>query len=351
MNNVNFADILTEYGPVALTEAVRKIKNEPFVLTARLGKNVVPSTDETCVFEVGEGTYNLAPVGYSGDPANNVNISRRRKAYTVTPPQIFLKDRITAREAVSARDIGQNPINMTSGDKDSAFMQRIAIKQQGLMRLIDRRIEWMFAQAMHGKINYVSETGRAFEIDYKLPKPVSVANGANAWNRDGDPLDQLRLLAKEFKRVNNQLEPDLIIFGSNAGDHFMSNESVKEWRKSAGDRPFRSEAPLGKSEAQPLGNLEGSDLFEYSATYENDKGAETPYLEPDCVYLTSSSLWRLYYGAIMDFDAGNPPLVAGSVFSKMKVSGDGKAMDLYVESHPLPVVVSNTAVVRAKVVD
>ena len=349
---MNFADILTEYGPITLTESVRKIKTEPFVLTSRLGKNVIPSTDETCVFEVEEGTYNLAPVGYSGDPATNVNISRRRRAYTVTPPQIFLKDRITAREIVSAREIGQNPINMTAGDKDSAFMNRIAIKQQGLIRLVDRRVEWMFAQAMHGKINYVSETGRAFEIDYKLPRPITnIAAGADAWNRDGDPLDQLRLLGKEFKRINNQLEPDLIIMGSNAGDKFMSNESVKDWRKSAGDRPFRNTTPLGQSEAQPLGNLEGSDLFEYSATYENDKGNETPYLEPDYVYLTSSSLWRLYYGAIMDFDAGNPPLVAGSLFSKMKVSEDGKAMDLYVESHPLPVVVSNTAVIRAKVVD
>ena len=39
------------------------------------------------------------------------------------------------------------------------------------------------------------------------------------------------------------------------------------------------------------------------------------------------------------------------VFSKMKISQDGKAMDIFVESHPLPVLVNNLGVVKAKVVD
>ena len=51
----------------------------------------------------------------------------------------------------------------------------------------------------------------------------------------------------------------------------------------------------------------------------------TVYIEEDYVYMTHSSLWRLYYGAINDFDAGNPPLVVASLFSKMKTSQDGKA--------------------------
>ena len=101
----------------------------------------------------------------------------------------------------------------------------------------------------------------------------------------------------------------------------------------------------------PIGQLQGSELYEYSATYEDSKGKVVPYIEDDYVYMTNSSLWRLYYGAINDFDAGNPPLVLGSRFSKMKVSEDGKALDIFVESHPLPVVVSNLCVVKAKVVN
>ena len=107
---------------------------------------------------------------------------------------------------------------------------------------------------------------------------------------------------------------------------------------------------LAKGEAVPIGILQGAELFEYSATYDDSKGKPVPYLEDGYVYLTNSTLWRLFYGAINDFDAGNPPLVARAVFSKMKQSEDGKAMDIFVESHPMPVIVSNLGVVKAKVV-
>ena len=163
---MTFNEMIAEYSPLTLTEAVRQIRmDEPFVLTGRLGNNVVRSPNESCVFEVEEGSYNLAPVGYGGDPAANVNIARRRKPYRVTPPQIFMKDRITATEINDARMIGQNPINMSAGDKGAAFNELIAIKQQGLLRLIDRRVEWFFAQALRGSVDYVSETGREFSHD------------------------------------------------------------------------------------------------------------------------------------------------------------------------------------------
>ena len=45
-----------------------------------------------------------------------------------------------------ARMAAQNPINMTMQDKDAAYNKLVGDKQQGLSLLIDRRIEWLFAQ-------------------------------------------------------------------------------------------------------------------------------------------------------------------------------------------------------------
>ena len=349
MSNFDFSEILSIFTPLTLTEAVSLIKtNEPFVLTSRLGKNTYNMLDEACVFEVEEGNYNLAPVGFSNDPPSNVNISRKKQRYSVVPPQIFLKDRITASEINKLRLAAQNPINMTSQDKTTAYNQTIAIKQTGLRRLIDRRLEWFFAQALNGKIDYKSDEGRSFTFDYKLPSAVEI-DAAEYWDKSGNPIHQLRQLAKTFRSQNNQLAPDLIIMGSKAGDAFMNNEHVEGWMKSPGVQLFQNKAELAKSEAAPIGILQGAELFEYSATYENNKGKATPYLDDCYVYLTNSTLWRLFYGAISDFDAGNPPLVARDVFSKMKVSKDGKALDIFTESHPLPVIVSNLGVVKAKV--
>lgn len=350
---MDFNEMLAKFSPLTLTESVKLMKGtEPLLLTERLGKNVVNSLDETCVFEVEEGHYHLAPMGYSGDPAHNVNIARSVKPYALTPPQIFLRDKITASDVNKARMAAQNPINMSAQDKEAAYNKLVGDKQQGLNRLIDRRIEWFFAQTLRGKVSYTSETGRTFEHDFKLPAAVNINN--EFWNKPadpGNPIHQLRHLAKHFKRINNQLSPDLILLGGAAGDAFMNNPHVEGWLKSPGVQIFQSRTDLAKGEAVPIGVLQGSELFEYSSTYEDNKGKAVPYIEDDYVYMTNSSLWRLYYGAINDFDAGNPPLVLGSRFSKMKVSEDGKVLNIFVESHPLPVVVSNLCVVKAKVVD
>ena len=350
---MDFNEILAMFCPKALLESVNLMKGtEPLLLTNRLGKNEVNSLDETCVFEVEEGSYNLAPMGYSGDPASKVNIARSVKPYALTPPQIFMRDRVTASDINKVRMAAQNPINMTLQDKNAAYNKLVGDKQQGLNRLIDRRIEWLFAQVLRGKISYTSETGRVFEHDFKLPNAVAI-NG-EFWNKPadpGNPVHQLRHIAKHFKKLNNQLDPDLIVMGGAAGDAFMDNPHVEKWLQSAGVQIVQIRSGLAKGESLPVAVVQGSELYEYSATYEDNKGKSTPYIEDDYVYMTNSSLWRQYNGAINDFDAGNPPLVLGSRFSKMKVSEDGKALDIFVESHPLPVVVSNLCVVKAKVVD
>ena len=349
MNSFDMSDFLNSFSPLTLTEAVSLIKtNEPLILSSRLGKNKFNMLDEACVFEVEEGCYNLAPVSFPNDPPSFVNISRKRKRYSVVPPQIFLRDRITASDLNKIRLASQNPINMNAQDKATAYDQTIAIKQTGLRRLIDRRIEWFFAQALNGKIDYTSDEGRSFTFDYDLPE-LAKFSANDTWDKSGNPIHQLRQLAKSFKALNNQLPPDLILLGSRAGDAFINNEHVEAWMKSPGVQLFENKSELAKGEAAPIGILQGAELFEYSATYENDKGKPVPYLDEDYVYLTNSTLWSLFYDAISDFDAGNPPLVARDVFSKMKASEDGKAMDIFVESHPLPVIVSNLGVVKAKV--
>ena len=346
----DISEILGSLSPLTLTTAINLIKtDEPLVLKSRLGKNVQTMLDEACVFEVEEGSYNLAPVGFPNDPPSLVNISRKRKRFSVVPPQIYLRDRITASEINKIRMASQNPINMTSRDKATAYDETVNIKQTGLRKLVDRRVEWFFAQALNGKIDYKSDEGRAFVFDYNLPAAINLGDAWDKSGTPGNPVHQLRALGKHFKSLNNQLAPDLIIMGGRAGDAFMNNSFVEDWLKSPGVQLFQNKTELAKGEAVPIGILQGAELFEYSATYENSKGKATPYIDEDYVYLTNSTLWRLFYGAISDFDAGNPPLIARDIFSKMKASSDGKAMDIFVESHPLPVIVSNLGVIKAKV--
>lgn len=349
-------EFLSGFQPVTLTEAVRNMGPvEPLTLTTKLGRNTVECASDHCVFEVEEGARNLAPVGFSGDPAANINISTKKTPYSVMPPQIFLKDSITARELSETRMVGQNPINMTTGDRAAAANYLVATKQQGLVKLIDRRIEWLFAHTLRGAYSYVSSTGRTFSHDFGLPGALNI-NGAY-WDKatnPGNPVHQLRTMAKYFRQINNQMEPDTIILGGKAGDAFQNNPHVEDWMKSAGyqNLQLRMSTTLGKGDSIPLAYLQGAEIYEYSSTYEDAAGAAQPYIEQDYVYLTNSSMWRLYYGAIYDFDAGGtPPVVVGKRFSKMKAADDGKSISIFVESHPLPILINNHCVIKCKVAE
>ncbi|MBR0315674.1 MAG: hypothetical protein IJQ99_02270, partial [Synergistaceae bacterium] len=99
MSTFDTSEILNLFTPYAMTEAISLLKTtEPFILTRRLGQNVTVMLDEACIFEVEEGSYNLAPVGFPNDPPSSINISRKRTRHSVVPPQIFLKDRIPVSE-------------------------------------------------------------------------------------------------------------------------------------------------------------------------------------------------------------------------------------------------------------
>lgn len=210
----DISEVLNTLSPLTLTTAISLIKtDEPLISKTRLGKNEQTMLDEMCVFEVEEGCYNLAPVGFPNDPPSLVNISRKRKRYSLVPPQIYLRDRITASEINKIRLASQNPINMSRQDKGTAYDQTIAIKQIGLRRLIDRRTECFFAQTLNGKIDYTSEEVGNFSFDYELPEATKFTSN-ETWDKSGNPVHHLRQLSKQFKALNNQLSPDLIIMGS-----------------------------------------------------------------------------------------------------------------------------------------
>lgn len=345
-----FSDILGEFTPLTLTESINLLRlDEAFILKSKLGENVINMPDDRCVFEVEEGNYNLAPTGYINDPAMDVNVANKITPYAITPPQIFIKDTLTAGEVARCRIAGMNYINQTRDNKEFAFNQLIATKQQGMLKLIERRTEWLIAQALNGSISYTSETGRKFEFNYGQSAGVTLTG--NKWDASsaGNPIHQLREMVKEYKRRNNQLSPDLIIMDGAAGEAFLNNVEVEKWLQSPGAQIFELKAGLAKDDTQPIGVLQGAEIYEYSATYKDSNGAVKSYLDSGYVYMTNSKLWRLFYGAIYDFDAGAFPLVTGSYYSKMKPSEDGKSLVLYAEAHPLPVVASVNGVLRVKV--
>ena len=352
-------DPLDLYTPATLTHSINRIKPENLFLTKVLGQGTsIKAPTEAAMFDVEHGRRDMAPMGHNGDPAAKVDLAEGYKTYTVVPPQIFLEDKIKASEVASRRMAGQSPLTVGSGNSDgvvAAFNDMIAKKQQNLKRAISRRVEWMFSQILGtGKIEYMEDSnGRPFSLDFGVPagNKFTISEKWDASSNAGDPIVQFPQLQRTFAEQNG-VNPTVILAGRGAADAFRGNPNVKSWLKSAGVQMLQISQGNKEDLVTPIAQIPGvGTMVEYSATYPADgTGVATPYIPEDCVILTHPSLWQMHYGAISDFDLGENPLAMVELYSKIKVSPDGKTKSLFAESHPLPVLTSDTGIMVVKVI-
>ncbi|GEM_PF-2264398 len=335
-----------------LTHVVQELVIEPSYFGKRLGvKGAITSPTTSCQFDVVHGRRDLAPMGFPGDPATRVDYSEKFETKTATPPQIFLEDPIRANVLASMRIPGRSPLLTGSGNQgmlSEAFLRHVAIKQRNLLKAIERREEWLWAQvATTGKIDYVGNDGRRFQIDFGVPE-TNIFTSTEKW--DGaepvDPLFHLRELRDLYLEQNGML-PTVQVLGKKAAAAFRKNKYVQGWMKSAGVQLLQLNMGQSETLVTPVATIPDMGLLvEHAGKYPADNtGVATPYVPEGAIVLTTPEVFQLHYGAIHDFDIDpDYPLLQASRFSKMKISHDGKSKSLFVESHPLPVLEIDTGI-------
>lgn len=343
-----------------LTHAVRKITPDPFFFGAALGKKgAITSPTTTCEFDVVSGRRDLAPMGHPGDPATRVDYSEGFSTYTVTPPQIFLEDPIRANVLGALRLPGYSPYLTGAGaqtELSDAFLEHVMIKQRNMMKAIERRKEWLWAQAATtGAISYTNQYGRKFSIDYGVSADTNIFTSTGKWAGSDaiDPIFHLRELRRTYVEQNGFL-PTVIVLGKEAADAFRNNAHVIGWLKSAGVQLLQLNMAQTDTLVTPIANIPGiGTIVEHVGTYPADNtGTLTAYMPSKKVLLTSPDVWQMHYGAIHDFDIDpNYPLLQSELFSKMKISQDGKSRSLFVETHPLPVLEISTGIMVVQVLE
>ncbi len=340
-----------------LTHAVKQILPDPMFFQQRFGsKPAITSPTTTSEFDVVKGRRDLAPMGHPGDPATRVDYTESFETFVVTPPQIFLEDPLKANVLASMRMPGQSPYLTGSGaqsDLSSAFMQHVAIKQRNMVNAIARRKEWMWAQmATTGKIDYVDSNGRRFKVDCGVPDSNIFENTEKWTTADVEPIFHLHSWRRTYVEQNGVLPTDYIL-GQEAADAFRNNKAVHAWMKSAGVQLLQLNMGQSETLVTPIATIPGiGTLYEHSGKYPADNGGGSKFYMPSkSILMTNPTMFQMHYGAIHDFDI-NPeyPLLQGEMFSKMKISHDGKHKSVFVESHPLPVLEFATGIMVIQVV-
>lgn len=324
----------------SLTEAIRNI-NKPGELLMRLvfkRRKIHAST--TVNFDVVNGDQKLAAFSTRGAPAVVVD-KMGKKNVEITPPQIRIKKQLRPSD-FQERAAGA-AIYVTSQDFNTYKKQKIADEQADLKAKIDRRMNWMCAQALQGSIAY-ADAITAFSIDYGFAdahKPTLI-NTAVWTNAASDPITNIRTWRRLGAQAGHNLSLGLIT--PEAADAFLGNAKVKAILENQNYKAGSIDISNG---LEYIGRVAGVDIYEYSEQYEDDAGAFHEMLTDGTFTLIDpNAAFSIQYAAVEEVE-GN---IVTDYFSKVYKEDDPSALWLLSEADGVPVVGQPNAVVHATVV-
>lgn len=349
------------YTPQVLTEALDLVEHPTHWLTRQF---INPASEELLAtekvaYDIVTGKYRMAPMGYTGDPAQYVNFQRKLDTKVVAPAQIYIKEDISIEDIYKIRMAGESPVFSSDGEASSAmqraFNEYFGNKQADMLESYANRMEWMIGQIIKnpGTISYTNpETGRVFSIDYGVPEGNDFTAGDLWDDADTDiPID-LKTWQKTYTKLNGYAATH-ILCGDDAADAFLRHSSVRNffgYRNGTPPRMVDMDMLKKEDDVYHVGYVQGvGDLWNYTNEFVDDQDDTTKsYLDDKYIYLFNPKSIKTYYGAILDF--GFPGYIKrAKQYSKITTSTDGKHKEIILESHPLIVLRRNTGIMRIKV--
>ncbi len=179
--------------------------------------------------------------------------------------------------------------------------------------MIVRRQEQMCAQVLQENALTMNHYGD----DNKLinTKKIEYFNGVNEavytssvkWNAaDADIISEVAAIAKILTKRG--LPATDVILGTEAADAFLNNEKVQKLLDNRNFNIGVVDPTENYPEATFLGviNCKGRKMnfIQYDATYEDEKGVDTPYIDPKTIIVTAPNCGVTNYGAISQINFG-----------------------------------------------
>ncbi|ACO74637.1 Putative capsid protein of prophage [Laribacter hongkongensis HLHK9] len=335
------------FATAVLAHVVANLKRPKlFLLNSYFGQEQRETTEEIH-FEVEHGRRRIAPF-VSPLRAGQIVTSDGRTVTSLKPAYIKDKRQFDAN-APMRRAVGEKIGGALSPEQRmQANLARDLLDQ---VSMVDRRLEWMAAQAMlHGRYVIKGEGYPEKMIDFQRSPKLRIVKGQGARWTDANvnPLDDLQdwalLAAQESGVYTSEVTMDPAAWKA-----FRSNPHVeKRWTSLNGNINGLTPAAAGDG-GKFMGSIDGFDIYTYADWFvDPDDNTEKPFLPAGSVLLSSTSGLEGYraFGAIRDEKAGYQAL---PYFSKSWVEEDPAVRWLLMQSAPLVVPYRINASVSATV--
>lgn len=341
-----------------LTAKVNAIFPADNFLTKKFfGKNV-PSKSKYVDIVITKGGKQIAPF-VSPKLAGKVLKKNGKKLETYEPPLQKPKFVTEAEELLEDNNVMYSD---STSFEERAAKELIKDLDDGRSR-IDRRIEWMSANALiDGKLS-IKGDGIEDEIDYtRNPSHTKVLTGTALWTDtvNSNPRADLEKWKTEVFD-NSGVSPTEVVFGRDVGNAYSHHPKVQE----AFDKKWINRGELKPEKLEDGVTYLGYDseldlkMYKYVGKYEHpETAADTPYLPYDKLIMGSEYTRtdaHVAYGGIADFktfkkEGMNVNLFIGEIFAKSYEIEDPSARFVVLQSKPLPIPGNVDSSLSAKVV-
>lgn len=344
---------------VTMLPMVETIKPQTYLFRDTFFSRAFQFDTQAIAFEVLPTEQRLAPF-VSPAAQGRIMSNKGRTSKLFTPAYVKPKHEIDPNHPlVIQRGAGENIGGSASLEtKWNAAIARNMVLQ---MDMIDRREEWMCAQAViNGGILVGSEDYPYVYVDFGRDASLtSILTGTARWGQSAAaPLTNLRDLRRAAFNLSSRPIGD-VIMGLSAFDLFFADAGVAALlAQSANYRITTNDSQLssfsdGSTPLEFRGRLQGANgqgalnIWTYAQTYEDYDGTIQNVMNPlDVVGVASDVDGYLCYGAIKDGRAGLRPLAR---FPKMWEEEDPSVTYMMTQSSPLPVPTRINASFRIRV--
>ena len=330
-----------------MTDAINQIKAVPRLLQDLVFKDRNTNPADTIEVDVIVGNETLAPFVTDVEGGRPI-AGTSRKERVIKTPRIRPKKSLTAKDLYTERGAGVPPyVPNGAGSLEAAKEEKVARELKDLRDTIDRRIEWMCAQALTGTLT-VTQDNIAFTVDYLVPAAHKITLAAgDRWNETTADVKANITTAADLIKDAIGIPADLVICGKDAAASLLARVTDDKWFYENSARLD----PLGgfRWEASPsfLGRAGGLDFYRYGDTYD-DGGSPADFIGADKVYvIATNARISIEFGNILDLKAGAN--VMAEYFAKTWEVEDPSVMYMLAESRPLPVLWQPEAVVELDV--
>ncbi len=319
------------YSTRAMLRSLRERKPPKRFLTNMFFSTTDVSTTEYVDIDILKGKRRMAP--FVTPIAEGKLVEHERwQTRSYKPP--YIKPKMVSKAADLLKRAMGEPINAENLQAKAAM--KLVEELDDLRSQVDRRIEWMSAQALNTGQIQVQGEGVNEVIDFQRPAALSVVlSGTDLWSdysTPSTPVDDVRTWRRLIAQESG-LSANTVVMAADVVDAWLNHPTVKDRlnsRRNIAAEVVMEEVPDG---ATHLGRVDGVDYFAYDEWYEDDTGTEQPMVPNGRVWMGArNARTSVLYGAILDFEALG---FSGPIFPKSWLEKDPSVRYVMLQSAPL----------------